>query len=323
MSWVRDSDDVARDEALREAGAHPALLWFVAMRECAAKEGDGVMSPLMIEDAANLYRLKATACTKALTEQGVWHDQAGLDACGQCLEHTPSLPSARHRVIHGWWEHLLRADGKEDPIKRKRERRRKALNSAACLSIRQAVRERDKDLCRYCANAVIFGTSDRRSKTMGTYDHKDPWGDNAVDNLVVACKRCNGRKNERTPEEAGMVLLAPGTTRSDLARPGQQPDPTWPDPTETDPEPGANLADPADNDEGPGANPDSDLAESAADLARARVTRKTGAGQVGPGRTWPKSGYGPDPERHGAGTGPGPWPLQVSAETDSRHEEIA
>lgn len=32
-------------------------------------------------------------------------------------------------------------------------------------------------------------------------------GKNSWDNLVAACRKCNSRKNDRTPEEAGMPLL--------------------------------------------------------------------------------------------------------------------
>lgn len=32
-------------------------------------------------------------------------------------------------------------------------------------------------------------------------------GKNSWDNLVAACRKCNSRKNDRTPEEAGMTLI--------------------------------------------------------------------------------------------------------------------
>lgn len=64
-----------------------------------------------------------------------------------------------------------------------------------------AVFARDGSRCRYC------GATKRLS-----LDHVKPriqGGDDAADNLVVACRSCNSRKGGRTPEEAGMVLLAP------------------------------------------------------------------------------------------------------------------
>jgi len=58
---------------------------------------------------------------------------------------------------------------------------------------------RDDYACQYC------GT---RERTM-TVDHvlpKSRGGADAWENLACACVRCNGRKNDRTPAEAGMTL---------------------------------------------------------------------------------------------------------------------
>lgn len=77
--------------------------------------------------------------------------------------------------------------------------------------LRQEIRERDGDRCRYCGKDVNW--SDRRGPRAGSYDHIDPRGANDIDNLVVACKACNSAKGSRKPEAAGMVLLLP---RSDL-----------------------------------------------------------------------------------------------------------
>jgi 5-methylcytosine-specific restriction endonuclease McrA len=57
------------------------------------------------------------------------------------------------------------------------------------------VRQRDNFTCAYCGE---YGN---------TVDHIQPWsrgGPNTWGNLVTACKDCNGRKADRTPEEAGM-----------------------------------------------------------------------------------------------------------------------
>ena len=46
---------------------------------------------------------------------------------------------------------------------------------------------------------------------MLTRDHVQPksrGGRDCYENLVIACKACNNRKGDRTPEEAGMPLLA-------------------------------------------------------------------------------------------------------------------
>lgn len=59
------------------------------------------------------------------------------------------------------------------------------------------VLKRDKHLCAYCG------------KTATTIDHIVPasrGGANSWENTVAACLRCNGKKSNRTPKEARMVL---------------------------------------------------------------------------------------------------------------------
>jgi 5-methylcytosine-specific restriction endonuclease McrA len=62
---------------------------------------------------------------------------------------------------------------------------------------------RDKFRCQYCNTKLSFGAS--------TKDHVFPrsrGGKDTLLNVVAACKACNGRKADRTPEEAGMALLS-------------------------------------------------------------------------------------------------------------------
>lgn len=66
-----------------------------------------------------------------------------------------------------------------------------------------ALFRRDFNLCLYCGNS--FGVHDL------SRDHVTPivqGGDNEWNNVVTACKRCNHHKGGRTPEQAGMQLLA-------------------------------------------------------------------------------------------------------------------
>lgn len=75
-----------------------------------------------------------------------------------------------------------------------------------------AIKKRDKDRCRYCGTKVKW--NDRRSMGGGTFDHVKPvgaGGNNTLDNVVVACRRCNSKKGKRTLREAGMRLLTPGS----------------------------------------------------------------------------------------------------------------
>lgn len=66
-------------------------------------------------------------------------------------------------------------------------------------AVRQAVMRRDRRTCRYCG---------RRPRRLHI-DHVVPHsrgGPSDIDNLVVACRRCNLGKGARTPEEAGLML---------------------------------------------------------------------------------------------------------------------
>lgn len=63
---------------------------------------------------------------------------------------------------------------------------------------RQNIFKRDNHECQYC------GTTDDL-----TLDHvmpKSRGGRTSWDNLVTACKRCNSRKGDFTPDEAGLFL---------------------------------------------------------------------------------------------------------------------
>ncbi len=70
------------------------------------------------------------------------------------------------------------------------------------LSNRELFR-RDRHMCLYCGETF----PDRAL----TRDHVIPraqGGDDRWTNVVTACRRCNVKKGARTPEEAGMPLLA-------------------------------------------------------------------------------------------------------------------
>jgi 5-methylcytosine-specific restriction endonuclease McrA len=67
---------------------------------------------------------------------------------------------------------------------------------------RRNIRLRDKDCCQYCGKHC---TDDL------TLDHiipKSRGGENSWTNLVVACMKCNNKKADKTPKEAGMRLIS-------------------------------------------------------------------------------------------------------------------
>ncbi|HKS90501.1 MAG TPA: HNH endonuclease [Tepidiformaceae bacterium] len=63
---------------------------------------------------------------------------------------------------------------------------------------REGILRRDRSTCVYC------------SGNAQTVDHvlpKSRGGSDSWLNLVAACKACNGRKGDRTPQEAGMSMV--------------------------------------------------------------------------------------------------------------------
>jgi hypothetical protein len=67
----------------------------------------------------------------------------------------------------------------------------------------QALFRRDQSICLYCGERFPNGLLSR--------DHVKPLSQGGADtwvNVVTACKRCNNHKAGRTPEQAGMELLA-------------------------------------------------------------------------------------------------------------------
>lgn len=65
---------------------------------------------------------------------------------------------------------------------------------------RRAIFARDDHRCQYCGEAA------------DSIDHVLPrsrGGKHVWENVAAACRRCNTRKRDRTPEEAGMHLVRP------------------------------------------------------------------------------------------------------------------
>lgn len=192
--WVKHSPEkLAGPLRLVSFDAY-GLYWAIEMH-MAASGLDGQM-PTEHLTVATDRRLSQTKCTLLLAQLV----KVGLVTVdGDVLQ-----------VAH--WEQPP-VDVWTDDVKRARWRRASALHNNRDL--KQSIRDRDRNLCRYCGVRVNW--ADRRGGTSGTYDHVDPDGDNDLDNVVVACRRCNGKKRDRTPEQAGMPLYQPGTTSATIA----------------------------------------------------------------------------------------------------------
>lgn len=132
------------------------------------------------QDAVRLYHLEQVAY-----------------ACGSLLYRVRGGISARtglRSVIEV--NSIIATHGNNHALAKARDRYVPPLNNPALFN-------RDAHLCMYCGER--FGNRDL------SRDHVTPLSQGGGDlwsNVVTACKRCNNHKAGRTPEEAGMQLLA-------------------------------------------------------------------------------------------------------------------
>lgn len=67
---------------------------------------------------------------------------------------------------------------------------------------RRTILARDNYTCQYCAATPV-----RQELTLDHVLPRSRGGKITWENVVTACKKCNGRKGSRTPAEANMLLL--------------------------------------------------------------------------------------------------------------------
>ncbi|MFW5856684.1 MAG: HNH endonuclease [Planctomycetota bacterium] len=69
---------------------------------------------------------------------------------------------------------------------------------------RRNILDRDNHTCQYCGRRLP-----ERELTLEHIEPVSKGGPTTWENVVLACRQCNRRKANRTPEEAGMPLLRP------------------------------------------------------------------------------------------------------------------
>lgn len=119
-----------------------------------------------------------------------------------------------HWEFVGWLEENPSAEEWNDPTKLMVRLRRDRLMKD--WNLRARIQARDENRCQYCNGRVRWTAKSARDG--GTYDHVDPDDpENRYEGIVVACRKCNGKKGHRTPEQwvaaGGLPLL------NDPARP--------------------------------------------------------------------------------------------------------
>lgn len=203
--------------AIEEAGHGVVSLWTLVGSMCGAHNTEGVIEQAVINAAARTLGMAAGERDKvtAALAVAIWHPAAKARRCAPCTGHLAELDvklKPGSYLWHDWGQQPWQLSKREakDPVEAVKRKRRKHLdNSPEGKAAKRFVRERDGNVCRYCG-CPISSFHDTVSERGGTLDHKNPMlldvDDNFAranhpDNLVVACRTCNGRKGNRTPEE--------------------------------------------------------------------------------------------------------------------------
>ena len=181
MAWLRIDDRVRTHPKVVQAGPQAAWVWFCGICYCREHLTDGVIPAYILSALTPGVNSKKYAAK--LVEVGLWHRRD--DGSYEIHDFLDWNPSRSDIEASKEWD-----------------RRRKGLYADPALI--KEIRERDQDQCRYCAVPVNW--RDRRGPTGGQFDYVTPRGPNTRENIVVSCRRCNLRKNDRTPAEAGMSL---------------------------------------------------------------------------------------------------------------------
>lgn len=217
MTWFKVDDSFSLHTKARAAGRIGRALWYEAGQGCAREDLEGIVRSHMLPMYGSLAEVAWKKGSQLLVVAGLWHPADAL--CGACLdardERRVWMENRDMEVLelvagdfyfHDWLEYQVDKESKDDPIQRKRaDRKRNLWKTATGKAIIAAVRERDQDLCRYCGHLTVWSKGrggDTRSDFAGTIDHRNPFDwVNSPANCVVACRTCNGRKRDRTPEQ--------------------------------------------------------------------------------------------------------------------------
>lgn len=181
MTWIKLDDNAVGHPKVAGLSDRAFRLWIRSL--CYASEflTDGALPAYFLKREPQRYQLELIA-------SGLWEK----DADGNL-------------VIHDYLVH----QSSRDYVLQERDMKRRRSAFHRDDSLKEKIRLRDGDNCRYCGRTVNW--TDRRGPRGGTYDHVIPRGPETLENLVVACRLCNNSKGPRTPEQAGMTLIQPRT----------------------------------------------------------------------------------------------------------------
>jgi hypothetical protein len=189
VTWFKVDDKLHEHKKVRRMGHDLAAvgLWTLCGSWSGGERTDGFVPASIPRRWTTAGKLKSLA--DKLVVVGLW-EPAEIDGEAGWL-------------FHDWADYQPLEEDTSSDLGRRRWSRKNALSKNRDL--RERVQGRDRSMCRYCSVRVDW--KNKRGPQGGTYDHVDPEGENTFDNVVVACRRCNGRKRDRTPDEADMPLL--------------------------------------------------------------------------------------------------------------------
>lgn len=200
MPWLR-LDDVSYDDPQVRAVGNAAYGALTRIKlYCSAQRTDGWIDTTKAREIASSAELRKLTRTRIGDGPPLLH-QVG-DEC-RCLT-SASWPAEQG----GYYVHDFLAG---NPSRSENDVHRAKKRELKDPALKAAVKARDGDTCRYCGITVRW--ADRKTPAGGVFDHVDPKFAAGADNLVVACRGCNSRKQDCLPAEAGMTLRpAPGST---------------------------------------------------------------------------------------------------------------
>jgi 5-methylcytosine-specific restriction endonuclease McrA len=216
MAWWMESDTFATNPAWGVlAGGRPAMVDALQAAYARIKAtvahlmDDGFLTTATaVEQCRGRRPLLDKLCTPVLGKPPMLH-RAG-DEC-------PCIPGG---VWVDGYDLYIHDYLRKNPARRERDRKRAQDADRRNHALRAEVYRRDGGCCRYCLSGPLSPKSGRAKdlRKRLEFDHVDP-DQPALDgtNYVVACKRCNSEKGERTPEEADLVLLPPPTPQQAAA----------------------------------------------------------------------------------------------------------
>jgi 5-methylcytosine-specific restriction endonuclease McrA len=177
---TRAADMLARDPALHstpEFASRPSTDRLNAVRLLSLDAHGRVLDWMSWQDAACLYARGAVAWTMGDPCLEVHGGTCRLTGSQSIIELHPIVAARGHARAHAL-----------DPTP--------ALTNVALFA-------RDAHLCMYCGNDFPRPQLTRDHVLPVSKGGRDVW-----ENVVAACFHCNSRKGNRTPQQAGMPLLA-------------------------------------------------------------------------------------------------------------------